>query len=626
MQMTSSARARNKSLLTTIGLAAGVAGIIAVAHSFYVSLFAGSLPYWDQWDQLHAELVPWWQGRGSLQFLFAAHNEHRIFFTRLVSMALLALNNGHWSNLVETYANTLIYGGVLASFFVFAAWDLKSALMRILLLLFIVGMGCLPFDWENTLVGFQSPFYFMLGTAVLLTACAAYAEDTRLRSLTMLILGIASLFTMASGLLAPLAGVAVLAMRGLPTRTWSVRTILTAGGLFATAVAGLLLLPHVPGDISLQANGIKEHARGMLLVLMWPLVNTQGVRPLFALLLWLPACISVRRVLLGHRVMHGELFLLGIAGWMVLQAFAISHARGHDLVAISSRYTSIVVVGVFANLALGMLWASDRNQSTAQRTGASAWLVLMLPMVCWIMAHRTPGDIVAMTERGTYSEIEANNVSRFMATGEERFLQHPGQEIPYPVASVLQHYLAEPALRGMLTTTIGPEEGTAGFPADSGRLTRLAEALRRFERAALLSIGISRSSPSFQPIAFAAGANGLCTVDALNGNKPAASVTMQQSNPLTMQGWLIRPKDGLAAKDALVLLGQSKYRIDLSTTEDRPDVVKALHSDPSLTRGFTLLGTLYNVTPGTYTMAIARSSAQSLAIYCKLPITFSVVQ
>src|SRR5271165_2848445 len=59
------------------------------------------LPFWDQWEEARFVYVPFFEGRLSLAELFAAHNEHRMFFNRFYDLAMLLLN-GQWDNQLET--------------------------------------------------------------------------------------------------------------------------------------------------------------------------------------------------------------------------------------------------------------------------------------------------------------------------------------------------------------------------------------------------------------------------------------------------------------------------------------------------------------------------------------------
>src|SRR5580704_8303524 len=61
----------------------------------------GPLPYYDQWDGEAIDLyVPYYEHALSFMDLFKAHNEHRIFFTRVYDLILLLLN-GQWDSQLQ---------------------------------------------------------------------------------------------------------------------------------------------------------------------------------------------------------------------------------------------------------------------------------------------------------------------------------------------------------------------------------------------------------------------------------------------------------------------------------------------------------------------------------------------
>jgi len=67
----------------------------------YIYRFGVDVPFWDQW-QLIPYLEDWANGTLSVAKLFAQHNEHRIFFPRLVMIILAQLSN--WNTRVEMFA------------------------------------------------------------------------------------------------------------------------------------------------------------------------------------------------------------------------------------------------------------------------------------------------------------------------------------------------------------------------------------------------------------------------------------------------------------------------------------------------------------------------------------------
>jgi len=60
------------------------------AKLWLIDHYGNPTPFWDQWDGEAANLyAPFLEGTLRFQDLFAAHNEHRIFTTRLLSLAEL---------------------------------------------------------------------------------------------------------------------------------------------------------------------------------------------------------------------------------------------------------------------------------------------------------------------------------------------------------------------------------------------------------------------------------------------------------------------------------------------------------------------------------------------------------
>jgi hypothetical protein len=178
-----------------------------------------------------------------------------------------------------------------------------------------------------------------------------------------------------------------------------------------------------------------------------------------------------------------------------------------------------------------------------------------------------------------------------MSTGDERFLQHPGLEIPYPSAEHLTRYLDNPKVREMVRTSVSSAGRSADPVSVQGPLTVLARGLRDEERALLRSLGDRSPQVQFQQMSTAAlitkasGIQGQCTVDALNGGKPLSAVTMHPYDAFALQGWIIWPGNLEPGRDVLVLRGKSDFTIELTTSADRKDVVRVMRSAPSGRRG-----------------------------------------
>src|SRR5215471_8184894 len=82
--------------LHAVLLAVALGLLIIGARWYLIGTYGTDVPWMDQWDAEGQGLyLPSHAGTLSLHDLFAPHNEHRIFFTRVVALGLLWIN-GQW--------------------------------------------------------------------------------------------------------------------------------------------------------------------------------------------------------------------------------------------------------------------------------------------------------------------------------------------------------------------------------------------------------------------------------------------------------------------------------------------------------------------------------------------------
>jgi len=131
------------------------------ARLWLISKYGSSVPIHDQWEgEARTLFKPFLEGTLRFTDLFAAHNENRIFPSRLLALSLLCLNQ-QWDSLVEMIVNAGICG--LIAVFVFAILTHAFSGRHRLFLLTATGLWlAVPYGQENTLWGFQSCFYFLI--------------------------------------------------------------------------------------------------------------------------------------------------------------------------------------------------------------------------------------------------------------------------------------------------------------------------------------------------------------------------------------------------------------------------------------------------------------------------------
>jgi hypothetical protein len=429
---------------------------IVVGRAVFVSLFAESIPFADQWDAEGINLLkPWLEGSLGWADLVAPHNEHRIFFTRLLSLALFEANQGQWDNLVVAYANTMVYAAASTLLYLTLRPGLESHLARAALSLGLIALAWIPYAYENTLVGFQNQFYLMTAFATAAVVIAARVEDSpRLVPLTVIAVTLCYL-TMASGLLAGIAAAGVLLLRWWTGRIRVSRAIIGVGILMLCAILFFFAIPRIENHASLKAPDVIAWLRVTVTNLSWPL--SQGYRT--AWIVWLPAATAAVRLYLTRRATADELVAFGLAAWVVMQAMAIGYSRGNGMFWPSSRYTDTLALGLVVNLWFALrILAAARAASPSLRSPRFAGALLMLTVLTLGAGHafiaRLPQDIAAAQAWHDASLTQTKNVRAYVLSGDISALRQPLWQIPYPDAGRLGFLLNDRTLRSIFPASI----------------------------------------------------------------------------------------------------------------------------------------------------------------------------
>ncbi|MEY2489508.1 MAG: hypothetical protein QOC70_1450 [Verrucomicrobiota bacterium] len=159
--------------------------------------FGVDTPWGDEWDSTRLLVEKMQAGTLGLGDFFAFHNEHRIFFPRVLTFALAKLT--HWNVRAE-----LLLIWILACVCSLNLWRVaqvtgwRNSRSRHWLLLGTNVLLFSPLQWENLLWGFQIGFFLPLAT---MTACLWVAPSLRrpFDFLATMFLCLISTFSIASG-------------------------------------------------------------------------------------------------------------------------------------------------------------------------------------------------------------------------------------------------------------------------------------------------------------------------------------------------------------------------------------------------------------------------------------------
>ncbi|HEY0790881.1 MAG TPA: hypothetical protein VGD78_07435 [Chthoniobacterales bacterium] len=311
---------RNRTLVCVL-----LGGLVFGSRAWTVRCFGVQQPYMDSYTEvwnfdaaLHGHWHRLWHN--SLQ----PNNEHIIFFTHWLEVALLFLNGGRWDLLAGCCLNAVLAGACASAVLAGLGWGAGPGGWWVVLAAVAVGLAP-PFAYDDVLWEFQSPHYLCILFSVLALTLAF-----RCRSLSpgwFLAFGFAgaACFTLGSGFFAALCiGVISLVELWL-TRARKWRATL----LGAILVLGLnipnLLKAH--GLSAFKAQNLSEFGWALCRQMAWPnvIVGTAWLAPvIFAPLLALGVLVLFRRQPVGPSTR----VILGLGLWVLLTDATLAYARG----------------------------------------------------------------------------------------------------------------------------------------------------------------------------------------------------------------------------------------------------------------------------------------------------------
>jgi len=446
----------------------GALAIILGAKLWLIAVYGSSTPFWDEWVEPVTLFRPYLTGQLSIHDLLAAHNEHRIFLTRLVALALFVAE-GRWDPVARTLVNAAIHAAAIGVFLVMLSRTLDAARTWILALLAAL-LFALPFGWANTLVAFQTQFYFLvlLGplSLWLLYASAAWSLRWWLGTL----LGVLTYFSVASGALTLPAFVALAVIQLAIGQRKGVGEWL--GVLAHACLAAIVIhdIPVVPGHQALGPGSLKGWLAALSIAASWPvskaswsgIANFMVAAGLYAPLIVLTGWLLRRRAPLNDP----QWLLVALAGWIGLQLLALVYGRG--VAVLQSRYYDILLLAPLISAAA--LLSLHADAATRWRRGlilfACVWFAAVIVGTGQKAFDGIPDDL-AWRERTTAAQTR--NLKNYLATGDFAALENkPEFDVPYPDVAFLRDTVSDPLIRAMLPPDL------TGQPEPESKLKRLA--------------------------------------------------------------------------------------------------------------------------------------------------------
>lgn len=428
--------------------------IIMLSRLYYVENFAIALPFWDQWDAEWAGLLkPWIEGNLQFSDLFAGHNEHRIFPTRLTTLAIFLIT-GTWNNLTEARLNIPLSAFTPLMLIWLICKHERISGPKWLVVAVILAGASLPFSWENILIGFQSQFYFLNLFTLCALALSVFHSDKYSGIAGTMFFCILSILTSASGLLTCMAVIVVYSLSSLLKGKLNPQSSSTISILLFMSFIAYYTMPVVEGHKILQAENALEFIKAVVRIMGWPLRGSQ----LHIGLMWLPSLITIPILILRRKIVDIDLLMIGCFVWTGMQIAALAYGRGHEILQLPSRYSDVLLLGLAGNS-----WFILRMPDTF---GNSYWArrllyILAAAFHCAIFINfikRTKVDIKTLTDERERRVTQTMNVCGYLKTKNFIFLDKKGYQIPYPNGDILRQYLDDPQLQKVLIVDNCPIE------------------------------------------------------------------------------------------------------------------------------------------------------------------------
>ena len=353
-----------------VGLAA-LFLVVLGAKLWVVQLYGSPLPLWDQWYEAALFFRPWAEGHLTWQAFFAPDNGHRIFFTRLLDWIVIGLN-GRWEPLLQMTVNAFIHTAYVCGL-AFCLWDFLGRKNGWFVCFLLAPFFALPYAGENAIWAINLEYLLDLFSFATLVGLGFAKPGSRWWWLGLAAAGM-SLFTMASGLLAPVTVAGLAILRTIKHRRMERGNLITLGSCLMIVGLGAALSVTMAGDRLLRAQTLMQFASALVRNLIWPFFDT----PATGCLLLLPLAVLLALYFRpGFPEPRAAEFLLSFGLWSVLQSAALAYGRGNygDIFPVS-RYLDIlnvfVIASLFASALLAQLWL---------RGALSAKFILLPPLV-----------------------------------------------------------------------------------------------------------------------------------------------------------------------------------------------------------------------------------------------------
>lgn len=346
----------------------------AIVEAAYIQFFGVNVAWWDQWD-----FVPYieqmFQHNLSISDLFSQHNEHRLFFPRIIMLVLAYISN--YNNLYEMYFSWILALLTLAAIFLMYKSSFGSsakaltAFVPISFLIFNLG------QYENILWGFQIQVYLGVMGFVLCIYLLNISKKLDKYFALAACSSILATFSFANGLAAWPAGLFFILISGKGKRSAS------AWCLIGLSAAALYFLNWTKPTGNAKIQLIMENPFKNLLFLVSSIGSPLGLTVIdsvfFGIILIIILIVELF-LLKKYGLINANAKWLALIAYSFISSLAMTLFRGGLGVSqsLASRYITITTLAVIGIYILTLVISNMEPEKKINRLLKGAVLLILI--------------------------------------------------------------------------------------------------------------------------------------------------------------------------------------------------------------------------------------------------------
>ena len=388
---------------------------ILLSKNLFISNFALDIPLDDQWNgELMSIYKPFEEGSLSWKDLFASHNEHRIFFTRIFNLSIYILNGNRWDHVLVIRLQSILASliPILIVFFLY-----RNQRIPLFSVFFFGVISSVPILYESLTIGFDNQRFFMQ----IFTILTISRLNTKFRFFDFILVCFfttCAYFSMAGGIVSGIVSLGfylscfLFVKRDKILLLYSIILILLVSTFYFFTIKPE---PH----IFLKSSTFSEFLLALYTLMDYPKFG--------AFLIWAPLILIV---IISWQKRYLHHFYIWFLVSIVFFALITSYSRGHALLlTLSNRYFETTIFSVFI-LCYGFDFLLESYKKTKY---------ILLSFILFLVVTTSYFNVI-MVKHDKRRELAVKNYHKYFALEKskkgsgEQFLQSITniEEIIYP--------------------------------------------------------------------------------------------------------------------------------------------------------------------------------------------------